>query len=51
VGPRLTTERLRNNGHALNGRAAGVRGTGIGCYFDDAAHNLLGLGGDEFQDL
>jgi hypothetical protein len=30
---------------------AGVRGTGIGCYFDDAAHELRGLGGDEFQDL
>lgn len=30
-------------------QAAGVRGTG--CYFDDPAHDLLGLGGDEFQDL
>ena len=31
--------------------AAGVRSTGIGCYFDDAFHELLGLKGDEFQDL
>jgi len=31
--------------------AAGVRGTGIGCYFDDAFHNLLGLNGDPFQSL
>ena len=25
--------------------------TGIGCYFDDTFHELLGLRGDEFQDL
>ena len=35
----------------LEAEAAGVRGTGIGCYFDDAFHNLLGLGGDSFQSL
>jgi SagB-type dehydrogenase family enzyme len=35
----------------LAAEAAGVRGTGIGCYFDDPAHDLLGLSGDEFQDL
>ena len=35
----------------LAAEATGVRGTGIGCYFDDPAHDLLGLGGDEFQDL
>jgi hypothetical protein len=35
----------------LEAEAAGVRGTGIGCYFDDAFHDLLGLDGDEFQDL
>jgi SagB-type dehydrogenase family enzyme len=35
----------------LGAEAAGVRGTGIGCYFDDSAHELLGLAGDEFQDL
>jgi hypothetical protein len=35
----------------LAAEAAGVRGTGIGCYFDDPAHDLLGLTGDEFQDL
>ena len=35
----------------LEAEAAGVRGTGIGCYFDDAFHDLLGLGGDRFQSL
>ena len=27
----------------LEAEAAGVRGTGIGCYFDDAVHDLLGI--------
>ncbi len=31
--------------------AAGLRGTGIGCYFDDPSHELLGLSGDAFQVL
>ena len=35
----------------LEAEAAGVRGTGIGCYFDDAFHNLLSLRGDCFQSL
>jgi hypothetical protein len=35
----------------LEAEAAGVRSTGIGCYFDDAFHELLGLAGDDFQDL
>jgi SagB-type dehydrogenase family enzyme len=35
----------------LEAEAAGVRGTGIGCYFDDAFHDLLGLEDDSFQDL
>ncbi len=35
----------------LEAEAAGVRGTGIGCYFDDVFHDLLGLVGDRFQDL
>jgi SagB-type dehydrogenase family enzyme len=40
-------------GHVLylEAEAAGVRGTGIGCYFDDAFHDLLGLKGDRFQSL
>jgi len=40
-------------GHVLylEAEASGVRGTGIGCYFDDAFHELLGLTGDRFQDL
>ena len=35
----------------LEAKAAGVRGTGIGCYFDDACHKLLGLTGNDWQDL
>lgn len=27
----------------LEAEAAGIRGTGIGCYFDDAVHELLGI--------
>jgi hypothetical protein len=35
----------------LEAEAAGLRGTGIGCYFDDPVHRLLGLGGRAYQDL
>jgi SagB-type dehydrogenase family enzyme len=35
----------------LEAEAAGVRGTGIGCYFDDAVHELLGLSGTQYQSL
>lgn len=35
----------------LEAEAAGLRGTGIGCYFDDSMHNLLGLKGAAYQDL
>lgn len=35
----------------LEAEAAGLRGTGIGCYFDDAMHELLGLRGTALQDL
>ena len=35
----------------LAAEAAGVRGTGIGCYFDDVLHNALGLTGDDWQSL
>jgi SagB-type dehydrogenase family enzyme len=35
----------------LEAEAAAGRGTGIGCYFDDPVHELLGLQGHEFQDL
>jgi nitroreductase len=40
-------------GHVLylEAEAAGVRSTGIGCYFDDTFHELLGQANDEFQDL
>lgn len=35
----------------LEAEAHGLRGTGIGCYFDDAVHALLGLSGDFYQSL
>jgi hypothetical protein len=35
----------------LEAEAVGTRGTGIGCYFDDVSHRLLGLAGDDWQDL
>ena len=35
----------------LEAEAHGVRGTGIGCYFDDSVHDLLGLEGDRFQSM
>jgi SagB-type dehydrogenase family enzyme len=35
----------------LEAEAAGVQGTGIGCYFDDAVHRALGLKSTRFQDL
>jgi len=35
----------------LEAEAAGARSTGIGCYYDDPVHELLGLSGDEWQNL
>lgn len=35
----------------LDAEAMGLRGTGIGCYFDDAVHRLLGLPDARFQSL
>ncbi|OIQ71718.1 nitroreductase family protein [mine drainage metagenome] len=35
----------------LQAEALGLRGTGIGCYFDDPFHELLGLSGKRFQSL
>jgi len=35
----------------LEAEAAGVRGTGIGCYFDDSVHEVLGFKGEQFQSL
>ncbi len=35
----------------LNAEAEGLRGTGIGCYFDDAVHELLGLKDQALQVL
>jgi hypothetical protein len=35
----------------LEAEAAGVRGTGIGCFFDDGVHELLGLETENYQSL
>jgi hypothetical protein len=35
----------------LEAEAAGIRATGIGCFFDDAMHRLLGLDGLSWQSL
>jgi nitroreductase len=35
----------------LAAEAAGLRGTGIGCYFDDVLHRALGLAGHDWQSL
>jgi hypothetical protein len=35
----------------LEAEAHGVRGTGIGCFFDDAVHEVMGLEGDLLQSL
>ena len=40
-------------GHVLylEAEKAGLRGTGIGCFFDDAFHELLGITTDAFQSI
>jgi SagB-type dehydrogenase family enzyme len=35
----------------LEAEAAGVRGTGIGCFFDDLMHDLLGIADHSWQSL
>jgi SagB-type dehydrogenase family enzyme len=35
----------------LQAEAVGMRGTGIGCYFDDSVHQVLGLFDERFQSL
>jgi SagB-type dehydrogenase family enzyme len=35
----------------LAGEAAGFQGCGIGCFFDDMVHRMLGLTGFKYQDL
>jgi nitroreductase len=35
----------------LEAEAAGYRGTGIGCFFDDDLHQLIGIGTNQFQTL
>ncbi|KAL8137865.1 hypothetical protein V2J09_003866 [Rumex salicifolius] len=40
-------------GHVLylEAHAVGISGTGIGCFFDDAVHEVLGLKGSDYQSL
>jgi SagB-type dehydrogenase family enzyme len=35
----------------LGAEARGIRGTGIGCFFDDPVHEMLGIRGRAFQSL
>ena len=35
----------------LEAEAAGVRGTGMGCYFDDVLHEVLGIKGISVQSM
>ena len=35
----------------LEAEAAGARSTGIGCFYDDAVHEVLGLSGPAWQSL
>ncbi len=35
----------------LEAEALGIRSTGIGCFFDDAVHQILGLKDDSYQSL
>ncbi len=35
----------------LEAESNGVRGTGIGCFFDDAVHDILGFSDNRFQSL
>jgi SagB-type dehydrogenase family enzyme len=35
----------------LEAEAAGIRSTGIGCFFDDPMHDVLGLADRSFQDI
>jgi hypothetical protein len=35
----------------LEAEAAGARGTGIGCFFDDGVHELLGIADSRLQSL
>jgi hypothetical protein len=35
----------------LESEAAGARSTGIGCFYDDAVHEVLGLAGPKWQSL
>ncbi len=35
----------------LEAEAAGIQGTGIGCYFDDAVHEMLGISDKRWQSL
>lgn len=40
----------KNLCHAL-AEAQGIRGTGIGCFFDDAVHSIYGFNDRKYQSL
>jgi len=44
---------MRMIGQALymGAEESGLRGCGIGCFFDEAVHSILGLKGWRYQDL
>ena len=55
-GPQAYPELFRETGAIgqmlyLESEAAGLRGTGIGCFFDDEVHRVLGLDGHSWQSL
>ncbi len=35
----------------LEAEAHGLRGTGIGCFFDDAVHEIMGFNDNHYQSL
>ena len=44
--------RPHRTGPVSGGRSGrGARGTGIGCFYDDGVHELVGLSGDKWQSL
>jgi SagB-type dehydrogenase family enzyme len=56
AGPSAYPELFRETGAIgqvlyLEAEAAGVSGTGIGCYFDDEMHRMLGVSGHSWQSL
>ena len=53
AGPSSSRHRPGQVGQSLylEAEVAGLRGTGIGCFFDDPVHEMLGLADDAYQSL